>query len=270
MGGVENPIDRYIRLAKFAEWPSLRSPIRVSVSREKYRRLGLGYYFEGFYDARTRIALDHEGRIAKTHAPLLGACTDAIGPIRPKFIQVRGAIVADIFYQSRMVITLSYILDMCQIGGEFDSVSVDCTDKPTIPPYGLLGAIKGRATRYNRMHLMATSYMKYALLAGHSDTYYLSARCSGRTIHGYFLEGDVIFQVFLRGQGARPSIAHYAGRLPCATGCAVAQLRIAFSSDQSHWRAKNDLISRIRQILAKFTPEYYGDSWSGGFTKAFT
>ena len=84
-----------------------------------YRRLGYGYYSEGFYNEVARSALANEGGIDKIQNEMMRICADELTSLQPKYIHVWEAILFDIFFSTRMETRLSKYLDMCHDGWEF-------------------------------------------------------------------------------------------------------------------------------------------------------
>ena len=107
--------------------------------RGKFRQAGYGFYSECFYGEVAKIAIDHEARIDKVQEQMLRLCKNEIGPMRPKYVEVWESILCDIFLSPRLDAELLGMLDMCLDRGEFESVTVDSTAKPTRPLVGQLG-----------------------------------------------------------------------------------------------------------------------------------
>ena len=105
-----------------------------------YRRLGYGYYPEGFYNEVARSALANEGGLDKIQNEMMRICANELSSMQPKYIHVWGAILFGVFFSTRMDLRLSKYLAMCRDGGEFEYLSPDRTPRPTYPLVGQGGS----------------------------------------------------------------------------------------------------------------------------------
>ena len=133
-----NDADKLIRIAHYASGPVFRHSGSDSPSLKKFRKVGYGLYSECFYREAARISLDHEARIDKVQEQMLRLCENELGSLQPKHVEVWESILCDIFLSPQMDAKLLGMLDMCVDRGEFESVTVDSTVKPTRPLVGQL------------------------------------------------------------------------------------------------------------------------------------
>ena len=125
----------------------ISSQIRL---RGKFRQVGYGFYPGCFFGEVAKIAIDHEARIDKAQGKMLRLCISDLGSPQPKYVDVWGSILSDIFLSPKMDSKLIGMIDMCVNRGEFASVTVDSTVKPTRPLVGQLGHNRRKQERRER------------------------------------------------------------------------------------------------------------------------
>ena len=234
-----------------------------------YRRLGYGYYSEGFYNEVARAAMANEGRIDNIQNEMMRICANDLSSMQPKYIHVWVAILFDVFSSTGMDLRLAKYLNMCHDGGEFEYLSVDSTFKPTFPlvgqaPSNCSNKIKQKqAVPYNEqlhtVHIVRGSCGS-ALLAHPMMSESISA------------DGPLYASTFTETQrdSVRFFCADKVGHLltkmtravfPNIRGCALDPLHLAFATETI--QKPNELNWNIRRIMSKFDAPVIGDACSG-------
>ena len=149
---ASNSIDREIRLIQNAEGPEFRHVDFMRREGHRFRSMGYNFYAESFYNEVCRNAVQEQGRVGQIMANMQNECENELGCLQPKYIHVWEAILFDIFYSEGIEDRISRILNICLIHGEFESITVDCTVKPTIP---LLGQVNHNVKKTRRRHRLS-------------------------------------------------------------------------------------------------------------------
>ena len=147
--GKKNLIDRDIRTAQYVHGPEFRHVDFLRQSRTCFGNLGYNFYSEDFYNEVCRGALKNQGRVDKIQSYMQDRCENELLSLQPKYIHVWEAIICDIFYSPGMEEQLSGMLDTCRANGEFESITVDCAVKPTLPPLGQVNRNRVKSKKEN-------------------------------------------------------------------------------------------------------------------------
>ena len=270
-----NLIDRDIRLVQYADGPSFRTLNYVRDAGCSYRKRGFGYFSEGFYKAASKIALCNEGRIEQVQEQMAGLCTNELASLQPKFLLVWEDILCDIFFSPEMETRLFKYLEKARRGGEFETLTVDSTVKPTFP---LVGQI-GQNTKMSRKKLQAVPFQDQLhaihVVRGSSGSVLLINPMFSESLQAAAVLYTDRFSMEQRS-AVRFFVADKVGPLlrettktvfPKIRCCALDPLHLAFATEQSTWKINktNELHWNIRRILAKFNPSKRGHACSGDF-----
>ena len=201
-------------------------------------------------------------------------CANELVSLQPQFVIVWEAILCDIFFSAGAEGQLADRLDMCLEGGEFETVTVDTTVKPTYALVGKVGGISKRSTKLNQAVPYAEQLRGIHIVRGSSGSVLLINPMISESISD---AGALYRDRFTSRQrnAARYFAADKVGPLLCRTtrdvfhkirGCALDPLRLAFDAEQSTWgpKKKNSPHWEIRRILSKFPPKINGRACAGG------
>ena len=128
-------IDREIRPIQNAEWPEFRHAEFVQRDGHRLRPLGCNFYSESFYIEFPGGEVEEKGRVGQISVHMR-KCENEPGRRQPKSIHVSEAIILDIFYSVGIEDMISGLLNICRIQGEFESITVDFTSRPTLTLIG--------------------------------------------------------------------------------------------------------------------------------------
>ena len=95
---ASTPAGSILRLFQFPDGPAYMYADDARDGDAEFRRVGYGFYAEDYYDAVSRFGIDRQGRGDQVQFPMMCLCKNAPSSIRPKSVELRDAIMCDIFF----------------------------------------------------------------------------------------------------------------------------------------------------------------------------
>ena len=92
-----NLVDRYIRLAQYADGPRIFRSADLQNRRVHIRRVGYGNYSSCFYNSVAKACMLRECRIERVVAHMVGLCKNQLASLLPKFNHVWDSVTVGIF-----------------------------------------------------------------------------------------------------------------------------------------------------------------------------
>ena len=261
-----NMIDKMVRLVQYAEGPEFRHVDFIRRERNMFRALGYSFYSESFYDAVYRLATEEQGRVGKIQAIMQSKCRGELGSLQPKFIHVWEAILFDIFYSDGVCARISKLLDICRSHGEFESVTVDCTVKPTLPLLGQANHNVARSKKKSQAVPYAEQYHSVLIVRGSCGSALLVEPMFSENILATAAVYVNKFTVEQRNSVLFMSTDKTSGLLvatmrqvfPRLRGCALDPVHLAMAVEQPTWEKRNKLSNKLRCVIRKFAPSERG------------
>ena len=271
--GANNLIDRDIRLIQFAFGPEFRHVGYIRQNENSFRTLGYNIYSEAFYNQVFRSALSHQGRIDRIQSQMDDICANELGSLQPKFIHVWEAVLFDIFYSPGVEERLATMLEICRANGEFESITVDCTVKPTLPLLGQVNRNILKSKKKNQAVPYAEQYHSVLIVRGACGSALLVEPMFSENI---LASAAVYLKKFTEGQRGSVKfmstdktsgllVATMRQVFPGLIGCALDPVHLAMAVEQPTWEKRNRISRCLRSIMSKFTPTIYGKAASGAF-----
>ena len=268
-----NLIGRDIRVIHFRRGPELRHIDFAIQEACSFRRLGFNYYDATFYNSVYTLALTNQGRADRIKDEMSILCENELASLLPQFIHVWESILFDIFYSAAGEEELSRLLEICCDNGEFEYITIDCTVKPTLPLLGQVNHNKRLAKKKKQAVPYAEQYHAVLIVRGASGSALMVEPMFSENI---LASAALYNQRFTKVQ--RESVKFMASDktsgllvstmrmvFPSLVGCALDPVHLAMATEKATWERKNQISSRLRAVLSKFSPLVGGRAGDGPF-----
>ena len=265
LGAITN-IDRYIRIINYASGPRYCHVEFARKEQHNLRRLGNTFFSRDFYIEAARAALREECRVERVQRDFIDKCASGVASIMPRRIQIWESLLCDIFWSPPISLRIKDLLRTCFEEGEFESISIDCTVKPTKPLVGQ--GSHNMPERAKREQAVPYSEQIHAI--------HVARGASGAVLCAEPMFSEKLSPIFnhyrdnftdeqkgavryITSDKVSAEMCVLAREVfPNFRGCALDPLHIVFTVEQATWERKSDLSAGLRRIMSKFSPAIYG------------